>query len=64
MIDDEWCCLRCGKKVDAIGRHLEVAEDKALQEKADSEAEEANDEEEYEDDEEKEGDLDEKTRQG
>ncbi|GJJ73367.1 peroxin-2 [Entomortierella parvispora] len=63
MIDDEWCCLRCGKKVDWIGRHVEVAEDKALQEKADSEAEDADDEEEDEDVEgEMDGKFDEKTR--
>ncbi|KAF9360715.1 peroxisome assembly protein (Peroxin-2) [Mortierella sp. NVP85] len=29
MIDDEWCCLRCGNKVEAIARHIDVAEDKA-----------------------------------
>ncbi|KAF8929973.1 Vacuolar protein sorting-associated protein 41 [Haplosporangium bisporale] len=40
MIDDEWCCLRCGKKVDAIARHVEVAPDKALIEKTDQEEEE------------------------
>ncbi|KAF8977427.1 peroxisome assembly protein (Peroxin-2) [Entomortierella lignicola] len=34
MVDDEWCCLRCGKKVEAIARHIEVAEDKALEEGA------------------------------
>lgn len=46
MIDDEWCCLRCGKKVDAIARHVEVAPDKALDEKADQEdGEESEDEE-------------------
>ncbi|KAF9586225.1 peroxisome assembly protein (Peroxin-2) [Lunasporangiospora selenospora] len=31
MIDDEWCCLRCGKKVEAIARHVEAAPDKALE---------------------------------
>lgn len=39
MIDDEWCCLRCGKKVDAIARHIEVAPDKALEEKIEDEDE-------------------------
>ncbi|KAG0031902.1 peroxisome assembly protein (Peroxin-2) [Podila clonocystis] len=49
MIDDEWCCLRCGKKVDAIARHVEVAPDKALEEKVDHEdGEESEDEEEEE----------------
>lgn len=48
MIDDEWCCLRCGKKVDAIARHVEVAPDKALDEKAQEDEEESEDEEEEE----------------
>ena len=39
MIDDEWCCLRCGKKVDAIARNIEVAPDKALEEKTEDEPE-------------------------
>ncbi|KAF9164302.1 peroxisome assembly protein (Peroxin-2) [Actinomortierella ambigua] len=25
MIDDEWCCLRCGKKVEAIARFIETS---------------------------------------
>src|SRR5690554_6229999 len=24
MIDDEWCCLRCNSKVEAIAKHIEV----------------------------------------
>lgn len=48
MIDDEWCCLRCGKKVDAIARHVEVAPDKALIEKADQDEEDSEGEEEEE----------------
>ncbi|KAG0325423.1 peroxisome assembly protein (Peroxin-2) [Podila humilis] len=39
MIDDEWCCLRCGNKVEAIARHVEVAPDKALQENVEEEQE-------------------------
>ncbi|KAG0325097.1 peroxisome assembly protein (Peroxin-2) [Dissophora globulifera] len=39
MIDDEWCCLRCGMKVEAIARYVDVAEDKALEEGRDDEAE-------------------------
>ncbi|KAI7828634.1 hypothetical protein BC939DRAFT_61986 [Gamsiella multidivaricata] len=31
MIDDEWCCLRCNKRVEAIARYIEIAEDKALE---------------------------------
>ncbi|KAG0255569.1 peroxisome assembly protein (Peroxin-2) [Mortierella polycephala] len=34
MIDDEWCCLRCNSKVEAITRHVEVAQDKSLEDKA------------------------------
>ncbi|KAF9169444.1 peroxisome assembly protein (Peroxin-2) [Mortierella sp. AD011] len=41
MVDDEWCCLRCGKKVEAIARHIEVAEDKALGENVENEGGEA-----------------------
>lgn len=48
MIDDEWCCLRCGKKVDAIARHVEVAPDKALFEKTYQEDEEESEGEEDE----------------
>ncbi|KAG0380498.1 peroxisome assembly protein (Peroxin-2) [Mortierella sp. AD032] len=47
MIDDEWCCLRCGKKVDAIARYIEVAPDKALEEKTDDEEEQAEQEADY-----------------
>ncbi|KAF9186759.1 peroxisome assembly protein (Peroxin-2) [Haplosporangium sp. Z 767] len=36
MIDDEWCCLRCGSKVEAIARHVEVAQDKALEDEPDN----------------------------
>ncbi|KAG0202292.1 peroxisome assembly protein (Peroxin-2) [Mortierella sp. GBA30] len=31
MVDDEWCCLRCGTKVDAIARYINIAPDKALE---------------------------------
>ncbi|KAF9428094.1 peroxisome assembly protein (Peroxin-2) [Podila epigama] len=54
MIDDEWCCLRCGKKVDSIARYIVVAPDKALQEKVDDEDEAGTESEEDEDEEDEE----------
>ena len=46
MIDDEWCCLRCSTKVDKISRHIDVAPDKALEEKAEEQDEQEEEEEE------------------
>ncbi|KAG0233323.1 peroxisome assembly protein (Peroxin-2) [Actinomortierella wolfii] len=42
MIDDEWCCLRCGKKVEAIARLIETgaAEDEVEEENGLEEGEE------------------------
>ncbi|KAG9327306.1 hypothetical protein KVV02_007082 [Mortierella alpina] len=45
MIDDEWCCLRCGTKVDTISRHIDVAPDKALEEKMDEQEDQEEQEE-------------------
>ncbi|KAG0222409.1 Pex12 amino terminal region-domain-containing protein [Mortierella sp. GBAus27b] len=37
MVDDEWCCLRCGKKVEAIARHIDTTGDTPLEDKQENE---------------------------